>query len=208
MLNLPLLFLQIMVVLVAARVVGHVFRKIGQPQVVGEMFAGILLGPSLFGWLAPAASAAVFPPASLGFLNALSQFGLLIFMFLVGLDLDSGHVKDKSHATLVTSHVSICAPFLLGTALALYLYPRLSDSSVKFDHFALFMGIAMSITAFPVLARILTERKLLQTELGSVAIACAAVDDVTGWCVLAGVVLLVRASSEAGSLALTIFGSA
>jgi Kef-type K+ transport system membrane component KefB len=207
MLSLPTLFLQIMVVLIAARVVGHLFRKMGQPQVVGEMFAGILLGPSLFGWLMPAWSAALFPPASLGFLNALSQFGLLIFMFLVGLDLDAGHVKDKSHATLVTSHVSIAAPFLLGTALALYLYPRLSDDSVKFEHFALFMGIAMSITAFPVLARILTERKLLQTELGSVAIACAAIDDVTGWCVLAGVVLLVRATGAATSLMLTIFGS-
>jgi Kef-type K+ transport system membrane component KefB len=207
MLHLPTLFLQIIVVLAAARIVGHVFRKIGQPQVVGEMFAGILLGPSLFGWIAPGAYAAIFPASSLGFLNALSQFGLLLFMFLVGLDLDAGHVKDKSHATLVTSHVSICAPFVLGTALALYLYPRLSDDSVKFEHFALFMGIAMSITAFPVLARILTERRLLKTELGSVAIACAAVDDVTGWCVLAGVVLLVRASGASHGLALTVFGS-
>lgn len=204
---LPLLLLQVIVILVVARLVGLLFRKIHQPQVMGEMVAGILLGPSLLGWVAPGVSAALFPPASLGFLNALSQIGLILFMFLVGLELDPNSLRGKGHAAVITSHVSILAPFLLGTALALYLYPRLSDESVPFTHFALFMGTAMSITAFPVLARILSERNLLRTRLGAITIACAAVDDVTGWCILAGVVLLVRSTDEATPFWLILFGS-
>jgi Kef-type K+ transport system membrane component KefB len=206
--HLPTLLIQISVILLAARLVGMIFRKIHQPQVMGEMVAGILLGPSLLGWVAPNISAALFPPESLGFLNALSQVGLLLFMFLIGLELDPQLLKGRGHSAVVTSHVSIFAPFFLGTLLALYLYPRLSNSSVPFTSFALFVGIAMSITAFPVLARILTERNLLRTKLGSLTITCAAVDDVTGWCILAGVVLLVRAGENAMPLWLTVGGSA
>jgi Kef-type K+ transport system membrane component KefB len=206
--HLPTLLLQIGVILIVSRFVGQLFRKMHQPQVMGEMVAGILLGPSLLGWVAPGISAALFPPESLGYLNSLSQIGLLLFMFLVGLELDPQILRGRGHMALVTSHVSIIAPFLLGTLLALFLYPRLSDDSVTFTNFALFMGIAMSITAFPVLARILTERKLLRTPLGAMAIACAAVDDVTGWCILAGVVLLVRATGSATPLWLTLFGTA
>lgn len=208
MLHLPTLLIQIGVILVVARIVGFIFRKIHQPQVMGEMVAGILLGPSLLGWLAPAASATLFPPDSLGYLNSLSQIGLLIFMFLVGLELDPQILRGRGHAAVVTSHVSILAPFFLGTLLALYLYPRLSDDSVSFTNYALFMGIAMSITAFPVLARILTERNLLRTQIGSVTIACAAVDDVTGWSILAGVVLLARAGATTTPLWVTILGTA
>ncbi len=207
MLHLPTLLIQIGVILIVARIVGFIFRKVHQPQVMGEMVAGILLGPSLLGWLAPGLSTALFPPDSLGYLNALSQVGLLIFMFLVGLELDPQILRGRGHAAVVTSHVSILAPFFLGTLLALYLYPRLSDDSVSFVHYALFMGIAMSITAFPVLARILTERNLLRTRIGSVTIACAAVDDVTGWAVLAGVVLLVRAGAVSTPLWVTILGT-
>jgi len=162
---------------------------------MGEMFAGLLLGPSLLGWVAPGAYAALFPADSLGYLNSLSQVGLILFMFLVGLELDPKILRGRGHTTVLTSHVSIIAPFFLGAILALYLYPRLSDDSVTFTHFALFLGTAMSITAFPVLARILTERKLLNTHLGTVAIAVAAVDDVTGWFILALVVLLVRSDN-------------
>jgi Kef-type K+ transport system membrane component KefB len=208
MLNLPLLLVQVAVILIVARLVGLLFRKIHQPQVMGEMVAGILLGPSLLGWVAPAVTLALFPPESLGYLNALSQIGLLLFMFLVGLELDPQILRGRGHAAVVTSHVSILAPFFLGTLLALFLYPRLSDDSVPYVHFALFLGIAMSITAFPVLARILTERNLLRTPLGSLTIACAAVDDVTGWCVLAGVVILVRADDGVMPLWLTLAGSA
>ncbi len=206
--NLPILIVQIAVILVVARVVGFLFKKIQQPQVMGEMVAGILLGPSLLGWAAPDVFNALFPQYSLGFLNSISQIGLLLFMFLVGLELDPKILRGRGHTALVTSHVSIIAPFLLGTTLALYLYPRLSDSSVSFTGFALFLGAAMSITAFPVLARILAERKLLRTPLGAVAIACAAVDDVTGWCVMAGVVLVVRAGNAAIPFWLTLSGTA
>jgi Kef-type K+ transport system membrane component KefB len=190
-----LLILQIGTILIVARLVGWLFGKLHQPRVVGEMLAGILLGPSLLGWLAPGISAAIFPPDSLGHLNSLSQVGLLIFMFLVGLELDLGHLRELGRAAVMTSQVSIIVPFILGSAFALYLYPRLSDPSVHFTGFALFMGAAMSVTAFPVLARILTERNMFRTRVGSVAIACAAVDDVTAWCILAGIVVIVRASS-------------
>jgi len=205
--NLPTLVLQIAVIIVVARAVGVLFRKIGQPQVMGEMVAGILLGPSLLGWAAPAASAKLFPPSSLGYLNALSQVGLILFMFLVGLDLNPAELKREKQAAILTSHVSIVAPFFLATLLALYLYPRLSDESVNFTGFALFLGAAMSITAFPVLARILTERNMQRTTLGTVALACAAVDDVTGWCVLAYIVIVVRAHQSAHPLWVTLAGS-
>lgn len=206
MLNMFTLVLQIGVVLVVCRLVGNVFLKIQQPRVVGEMFAGIMLGPSLLGWIAPQLSAFLFPPASLGFLSALSQIGVIVFMFLVGLGINPKELKSQGHAAVLTSHVSITAPFVLASFLAIYLYPRLSDSSVPFTSFALFMGASMSITAFPVLARILTERNLLQSRLGTVAIACAAVDDVTGWCILAYIVLLIRSAHTGNPIWLTVGG--
>jgi Kef-type K+ transport system membrane component KefB len=204
--DLSKLVLQIAVILVACRIVGTIFRKLGQPRVVGEMFAGILLGPSLLGWMAPGISAYLFPAASLGFLNALSQIGIVVFMFLVGLGINPKELKKHGHAAVLTSHVSITAPFVLAAFLSLYLYPKLSDDSVAFTSFALFMGAAMSITAFPVLARILTERDLLGSRLGTVAIACAAVDDVTGWCILAYIVVLIRSAHNPTSIWLTIGG--
>jgi Kef-type K+ transport system membrane component KefB len=200
------LVLQVAVVLATCRVVGHLFRRIHQPRVVGEMFAGILLGPSLFGWVAPHWSAYLFPPSSLGFLNALCQIGLIVFMFLVGMGIKPEELKHQGHAAVLTSHVSITAPFLLATILAVYLYPRVSDGSVTFTSFALFMGAAMSVTAFPVLARILTERNMLQSRLGTVAIACAAVDDVTGWCILAYIIIIIRAQGASTPLWVTLVG--
>jgi Kef-type K+ transport system membrane component KefB len=197
--DLPLLLVQIIVILVAARVVGLLVRRIGQPQVVGEMLAGIALGPSLLGAQAPALAAALFPPNSLGFLNALSQIGLLVFMFLIGLELDPKVIRERGRSAIVISHASIVAPFLLGAILAIVLYPTLSGREVTFTGFALFMGAAMSVTAFPVLARILTERRLLRTPIGAVAVACAAIDDITAWCILAAVVVIVRATGSHGS---------
>jgi Kef-type K+ transport system membrane component KefB/nucleotide-binding universal stress UspA family protein len=208
-LDLLLLILQIGVILVAARLVGVIFRKLlYQPQVVGEMAAGIILGPSLLGWAAPDVSAYLFPPASLPLLSAVSQVGLLIYMFMVGLEFDTRLLRGRGHAAVVTSHVSIIAPFFLGSLVALYLYPRLSDDSVTFTGFALFMGASMSVTAFPVLARILSERNLIRTRVGAVTIACAAVDDITAWSILAIVVAIVRASSVHTPLWLTLVGSA
>lgn len=154
MVDFKLLIAQIGVILIVARLVGWLFSKFHQPRVIGEMVAGIMLGPSLLGWVAPSVSAALFPQASLGYLNALSQVGLLLFMFLVGLELDLEQLRKLGRAAVTTSLASIIAPFILGFLLAIYLYPRLSDQSVNFTGFALFMSIAMSITAFPVLARI------------------------------------------------------
>ena len=202
------LLLQIATIIVASRGVGWLFRRLHQPQVVGEMAAGIMLGPSLLGWAAPNISAVLFPPASLGYLNTLSEVGLIVFMFLVGLELQPRQLRGRGTTALVVSHASIVFPFCLGAALALYLYPHLSDDSVTFTSFALFMGAAMSVTAFPVLARILTERDLLNTRLGAVAIACAAVDDISAWSILAIVVLLVRASAAHVSPWVTLFGAA
>lgn len=191
------LVLQVGVILMISRVVGKLFSKIRQPQVVGEMVGGILLGPSLLGWVAPRVSNVVFPASSLSHLQALSEIGLVLFMFMVGLSLNSGEVKSNRRAAVLISHASMVIPFCAGALIALYIYPRMADDSYSFKGFALFMGASMSVTAFPVLARILTERSLLQSKIGSLSIACAAVDDVTGWCVLAYVVFTIRASRAA-----------
>lgn len=191
------LLLQVVVIVVAARLVGMLFRRIGQPSVIGEMLAGILLGPSLFGLLFPGALDALFPAASLGSLKMFSQVGVILFMFLVGMDLDLRHLREKAHSAVMVSHASIMLPMLLGVALALFLYRSQAPAGVAFSSFALFMGIAMSITAFPVLARILEERGLSKTPLGNASIACAAVDDVTAWCLLAVVVALARSHGMA-----------
>ncbi len=190
-----LLISQVGLILIASRAAGWIFNRFHQPQVMGEMVAGILLGPSLFGLLAPAAHAAIFPPASIPQLGVLSQIGVIFFLFLIGLELDPKLLSRRGHAAVVISHVSIVAPFLLGAGLALYLYGNLFNDSpqMRFSSVALFMGAAMSITAFPVLARILTERNLHKTNVGAITITCAAVDDVTAWCMLAFVVGLARA---------------
>lgn len=204
--TLELLIAQILTILAAARLIGWLFRKIHQPRVIGEMVAGILLGPSLLGWVAPGFHETLFPAASLGYLSALSYVGLLLFMFLVGLELDLTHLRELGRAAIVTSQVSIILPFVFGSLFALYLYPRLSEPSVNVVGFVLFMGAAMSVTAFPVLARILTEHNMLRTRIGSVAITCAAVDDVTAWCILAGIIVIVRSSSSALPLWLMLTG--
>jgi len=198
--NLALLLAQIVVILLAARLVGRLMRRLGQPQVVGEMVAGIMLGPSLLGAVAPEAWGALFPASSLGFLNTLSQLGLILFMFLVGLELDTRSLQSRGKVALAISWSSIAAPFALGALLAPMLYRTLAPPGVDFTGFALFLGAAMSVTAFPVLARILEERRLTRTPLGTIAIACAAVDDVSAWLILAVVVSIVRAGESASYL--------
>jgi K+:H+ antiporter len=187
-----LTLLQICIIVLSGRAVGLLLKRLGQPTVVGEIVGGILLGPSAFGYFAPEAFARVFPAQSIPTLQSLSQIGLILFMFLVGLEFAPELMRGRKHTVVVISHVSIIVPFLLGTALAVYLYPRVSDPGVSFRSFTLFLGTAMSITAFPVLARILTERNLTKTRMGNTVIACAAVDDVTAWCILAFVVVLAR----------------
>lgn len=197
---LSVLLLQIVVIVVAARSLGAIFKRFGQPPVIGEMVAGILLGPSLLGWVAPAVQTSLFPVDSLGALRMLSQIGVILFMFVVGTELDLDHLREKAHAAVIVSHASIVLPFFLGTAGALFLYGTLAPAGVPFSAFALFLGVSMSITAFPVLARIIEERRLSGTYLGTTAIACAAVDDVTAWCLLAVVVALAKAASLTGAL--------
>ena len=194
--------LALVVVVVVARLVGCVFRFLGQPPVIGEVLAGILLGPSLLGRMAPELSASLLPPSVWPFLAIISQIGVILYMFLVGLELDTRLIRARSHTTVAISHASIVAPFLLGAALALWLYPLLSPKDVPFTVFALFMGVSMSVTAFPVLARILTDRRMQRSRLGAIALACAAVDDVTAWCMLAFVVGVVHA--EPGRILVTV----
>ncbi len=194
------LLLQIIVIIIAARLFGAVFRRIGQPPVMGEMTAGIALGPSVLGLLLPQAIAFLFPPSSMNALSVLSQIGVVLFMFTVGMELDIQHLREKASAAVMVSHASIIVPFLLGAALALLLYPTLGSTDTSFAAFALFMGIAMSITAFPVLARILEDQGLSQSRLGSIALACAAIDDVSAWCILAFVIAIVKSTGLAASL--------
>jgi Kef-type K+ transport system membrane component KefB/nucleotide-binding universal stress UspA family protein len=190
------------VIIAVSRLLGVLFRRWRQPQVVGELLAGLLLGPSFFGWLAPGAFAALFPFEVLPFLKLLSDYGIVFFMFLIGLELDPGLLRDRGRAALTVSSASIAVPCVLGGALALMLYGTLAEPHVPRATFAAFFAVAMSITAFPVLARILVERDLLRSRLGAVTLSCAAVNDLSAWCLLAAVLVLAR-GGEAGSAAFT-----
>lgn len=189
---LTLLLMQMAAILMVSRVLGAVARWLGQPLVIAEVLAGILLGPSLLGWAWPEGMAALFPTKSLPVLTMLSQVGLVLFMFLIGLELDPKLLRGRTRASIAISWASILLPFGLGAFAAWQLHDAYSPPGVPFVAFVLFLGAAMSVTAFPVLARILSERHLLTTRVGAVTIACAAVDDVTAWCILAFVVAVAR----------------
>jgi Kef-type K+ transport system membrane component KefB len=197
---LAILLAQIITIIIVARFFGWMFRKIGQPSVIGEIIAGIVLGPSLLGMYFPEFSAALFPKDSLGNLQFLSQIGLILFMFVIGMELDLKVLKNKAKEAVVISHASIVIPFALGIGLAYYIYYRFAPQGIEFLSFSLFMGIAMSITAFPVLARIVQERGIHKTRLGTIVITCAAADDITAWCILAAVIAIVKAGSFVSSL--------
>jgi Kef-type K+ transport system membrane component KefB len=175
-------------IIVTTRAVGYLFQRIDQPPVIGELVGGILLGPSFLGWAAPEISSAILPPAIMPILWAQAQAGVVLFMFLVGLELDLGAIRQRGRAVVVISQASIALPFVLGFAMAGWLHPRLAPGGVPFVAFALFLGVSMSVTAFPVLARILRDRGISRTPMGAVALACAAVNDVTAWALLAVVV--------------------
>ena len=193
------LFLQLVVIVAAASLAGTLATRAGQPAVVGEMIVGVLLGPSLFGLVAPHAFGFLFAPASLEPRRLFSQIGVCLFMFAVGMELDVSQLRRQLQTAIVVSHSSIVIPYLLGVTLALFLFQSLAQPGASFTSFALFMGISMSITAFPVLVRILRDRNLFSTPLGATATACAAVDDVTAWTILAFVVAIARATSVAAA---------
>jgi Kef-type K+ transport system membrane component KefB len=197
---LAILILQIISIILVSRLFGYIFNKIGQPTVIGEIVAGIVLGPSLLGLFLPEASMFLFPKASLPNLQFLSQVGLILFMFVIGMELDLKVLRHQAHEAVVISHASIIIPYFLGMGLAYYMYDIYAPDNISFLSFALFMGIAMSITAFPVLARVIQERDLTKTKLGSIAITCAAADDVTAWCILAAVIAIVKAGTFVSAL--------
>ena len=195
-----MLLFQIVVIVVMARVFGFVFNRIRQPAVVGETVAGIVLGPSILGLFFPHAFEFLFPPASLGNLQFLSQIGLILFMFVIGMELEPESIRKQAYDAVIISHASIIIPYCLGIGLAYFLFKEFAPASISFLSFALFIGITMSVTAFPVLARILQEKNLTKTKLGALAITCAAADDITAWCILAAVIAIVKAGSAMGVL--------
>jgi K+:H+ antiporter len=201
---LPHLLLGMLTILLAARLVGWAFARLRQPPVMGEVVAGILLGPSVLGWVWPGAKALIFPPVVVPHLSAIAQVGVVLYMFLVGLELNPALIRGRARATVAISHASIVVPFALGSSIALFTYPRLSSSDVPFTSFALFSGVALSVTAFPVLARILSDRQLQASRLGVIALACAAAADVTAWCLLALVVGVVHAAVDQAILTIIL----
>lgn len=190
---LPQVLVALITIITTARILGALCLHFGQPRVIGEVCAGIALGPSLLGRAAPDMMEALFPATASPVLGILAQIGVILYMFLIGLELNSGLLRSKAHVTVAISHASIVAPFLLGSFLALFVFEEYAPAGVSFTSFALFLGVAMSITAFPILARILTDLHLSQTDLGVIALSCAAADDVTAWCLLAFVVGVTQA---------------
>ena len=195
-----LVLAQIVTILIVSRIFAYIFRKIHQPTVIGEILAGIVLGPSLLGLLFPGFSSALFPENSLGNLSLLSQVGLILFMFMVGMELDIKVIQNKVKDAVVVSNAGILIPFTLGIGLAYFIYQNFAPKGVPFLSFGLFLGLSMSITAFPVLARIVQERGMHRTRIGTLVITCAAADDITAWCLLAAVIAIAKAGSFLSSL--------
>ncbi|HEX4851999.1 MAG TPA: cation:proton antiporter, partial [Puia sp.] len=197
---LPILLLQIIVIVLCTRLVGLLFNRIGQPAVIGEIVAGIILGPSLLGLFFPNISGFIFPASSLNNLQFISQLGLILFMFVVGLEVDLDIIRKQASEAVIISHASIIIPYALGMTLSLFIYHEYAPQNIHFLPFSLFMGIAMSITAFPVLARIIQERGMTKSRLGTLALTCAASDDVTAWCILAILIATIKAGSSTSAL--------
>ena len=185
--------LQLLVVLCVAKGMGWVLRRFGQPAVIGEMAAGLLLGPLLFGAVAPEVQGWLFAPQSLGALGLVSQLGVLMFLFVAGAELDLSSLNGRRGFALLVSHAGIALPFLCGVVLAVPLFAGHAPQGVGFAGFSLFLGVSLSITAFPVLLRILSDRGLIHTGIGRIAVACAALGDASAWCLLALIVASVQA---------------
>ncbi|NUV61150.1 cation:proton antiporter [Streptomyces sp. CAI-85] len=207
---LPDLLIAVPAVILLCALGARLVRRAGQPAVVGEIAVGLLLGPSFLGWLWPGAQEWLLPASCLPYLGLLGNLGLLIFMFLVGQELRIGSLRAQSSTAAAVSMTSIALPLGLGTLLALGMYDSFAPEGVERLPFVLFIAVAMSITAFPVMARILVDRGMYRTPVGVLALACAAFDDVTAWCLLAAVVAVSSAGSpmEAVTTALSAVGFA
>ena len=199
--------LALVIVLVASRALAAVFSWFKQPAVIGEIVAGIVIGPSVLGHFVK-----VIPDDAIAPLGVIAQIGIVLFMFLVGLELDVSHLKQRTRASIAISSASIAIPFALGLGLEGFLGARFGKPGVPHHVFALFIAISMSITAFPVLARILSDRGMTRSPLGTLALACAAVGDVAAWCLLALVVSLAKAENPLSALRtvglVVLFGAA
>jgi Kef-type K+ transport system membrane component KefB len=191
-----LLIFQMAIVLVTCLVCGWIASRLGQARVIGEMCGGILLGPSVFGRITPHFFARLFPENSLGSLDVLSTVGLVLFLFLIGSELDYEHLRQQKTTAAFASLTSIVLPFGMAVLVAPLLQERFSPGGSGRLAFALFLGVSMSITAFPVLARILEERQMQSSSLGATALLCAAVDDVTAWMILAVAMTLIPSESH------------
>jgi Kef-type K+ transport system membrane component KefB len=201
-----LLLTQMAIVLLITVACGWLALKVGQARVIGEIIGGILIGPSVFGRFAPHLSATLFPINSFGPFETLSTVGLVLFLFLIGMELDYEQLYRQRATALLASGMSILLPFAMGALLAHSLRIRFAPQGIGSIPFVLFLGIAMSITAFPVLARILEERNLQGTALGTTAILCAAVDDVVAWTLLAFALALIGGQDAPSSLLLRLTG--
>ncbi len=199
-------FLQLAFILAVCRLVGWLGQRIGQPQVVGEMIAGVVMGPSLFGWLWPAAQGYLFPKPSQTIIYAVAQLGLVLYMFLVGTEFQIDLIRQRWRSAASVSLAGILTPFALGSLLALWLNktPDYFTAGVSNYEAMLFLGAAMSITAFPMLARIIYERGLTGTSLGTLSLAAGSIDDAAAWCILA--VVLASFSGKASIAVLAIGG--
>ncbi len=195
-----MILLQIIAILVVSRIFSALFAKINQPTVIGEILAGIVLGPSLLGLFFPEAYNFLFSPNSLDNLYIISQIGLVLFMFTVGMDLNMSEMKENFKSTFIISQSSIVVPFLMGMILAFFIYRDFAPENSNFTSFALFIGISMSITAFPVLARIVQEKGLTKSHLGTLSIGSAAINDVTAWVLLVAVIAIAQTGSFASSV--------
>ncbi|MEO6171996.1 MAG: cation:proton antiporter [Arenimonas sp.] len=192
--------LQVLLVLLVAKIAGRCMRLFKQPAVIGEMIAGIFLGPSLFGWLLPSAHSWLFPANGLSSLNHVSQLGVLIFMFTAGAEWDMSRLKEKFKSTAIISQFGIFLPFVMGLGLASFLYSMYAPVKVSLFDFSLFVGISLSVTAFPVLLRIIEDRGYKGSEIATVAIACAAIADASAWALLGIIVATVQSQSITSAL--------
>ena len=203
--TLPTIIFQIILIMMVSRFLGILFRKIKQPSVIGEIIGGIILGPSVLGTLFPSLSNFIFPDTSLQFLHFFSNMGLILFMFIIGMELDINILMKKALTAVAISHTTIAFTFFLGVVTASFLYAGFVPPNVKYSSFALFMGISLSITAFPVLARIIQEKDLAHSQMGRLILTCAAVDDLTAWCLLAIIIAIAKAGAISSAMVTILF---